>query len=72
MEARSFGDCFQLPPVGAKGIHSLKPANDVSGADNIDRLAFENYLNRNEDSVEKSLVVLMDEVVRQQDPEFLD
>eukprot|EP00957_Ditylum_brightwellii_P092021 7005529-Ditylum_brightwellii.AAC.1 len=53
-----------------KGILSLKPANDIRGADNIGILAFENYLHRNEDSGTKSLVAQMDEVVRQQDTNF--
>eukprot|EP00957_Ditylum_brightwellii_P120757 9211084-Ditylum_brightwellii.AAC.1 len=68
----SFGDCFQLPPVGMKGIHNLKPANDPSGSDGIGRLVFENYLHINEDSGTKSLVVPIDEVVRQQDWVFLN
>eukprot|EP00957_Ditylum_brightwellii_P045510 3450038-Ditylum_brightwellii.AAC.1 len=72
VEARSFGDHFQLLPVGMKGIHSLKPANDANGSDSIGRLAFENYLHSNEESGIKSLAVLIYEVVRQQDPLFFN
>eukprot|EP00957_Ditylum_brightwellii_P110942 8461212-Ditylum_brightwellii.AAC.1 len=58
--------------VGIKGIHSPKPANDPGCSDNIGRLAIKSYLYRDEDSGTKSLIVLMDEVVIQQDKEFLN
>eukprot|EP00957_Ditylum_brightwellii_P210026 15364492-Ditylum_brightwellii.AAC.1 len=64
--------CQGKPGAGMKGIHSIKPTNDVSGADNICRLAFEKYLHRNEESGTKSLAVLIDEVVRQENPNFHD
>eukprot|EP00957_Ditylum_brightwellii_P120606 9200802-Ditylum_brightwellii.AAC.1 len=57
--------------VGMKGIHSPKPANDPCCSDNIGRLAIGSYIYRDEDSDAKSFVVIMDEVVRQQDKEFL-
>eukprot|EP00957_Ditylum_brightwellii_P078229 5948254-Ditylum_brightwellii.AAC.1 len=56
--------------VGMKDIHSPKLANDPGCSDNIGRLAIESYLYRDEDSHTKSLVVLMDEVMRQQDKQF--
>eukprot|EP00957_Ditylum_brightwellii_P189975 14462814-Ditylum_brightwellii.AAC.1 len=56
--------------VGMKGIHSPKLANDPGCSDNIGRLAAESYSYREEDSHTKSLVVIMDEVVRQQDKDF--
>eukprot|EP00957_Ditylum_brightwellii_P116064 8854304-Ditylum_brightwellii.AAC.1 len=55
---------------GTKCIHSPKPANVPGCSDNIGRLAIESYLYRDKDSGTKSLVVITDEVVRQQDKEF--
>eukprot|EP00957_Ditylum_brightwellii_P055387 4197774-Ditylum_brightwellii.AAC.1 len=55
--------------VGMKGIHN---PNDPGCSDNIGRLAIKSHLYRDEDIHTKSLVVVMDEVVRQQDKEFLN
>ena len=68
----SFGDCFQLPPVGMKGIHSMKQADREDSSDFVGKLSFHNFLRRDPDSGTISLVVLMDEVLRQQDNEFLN
>eukprot|EP00957_Ditylum_brightwellii_P179149 13648455-Ditylum_brightwellii.AAC.1 len=58
--------------VGIEGIHSPKLANDPDCSDSIERVPIGSYLYRDEDTGTKSLVVLMDEVMRHQDKEFLN
>eukprot|EP00957_Ditylum_brightwellii_P192136 14625818-Ditylum_brightwellii.AAC.1 len=67
-----FGDCFQLPPAGMKGIHNAKQSNSEDSSNFVGKVSFHNFLWREPDSGTISLGVLMDEVLRQQDNEFLD
>eukprot|EP00957_Ditylum_brightwellii_P050570 3834775-Ditylum_brightwellii.AAC.1 len=71
-ERRSFGDCFQLHPVDMKGIHSMKQGNSEDSSDFIGKVSFHHFFQREPDSSTISLVVIMDQVLRQQDNEFLD
>eukprot|EP00957_Ditylum_brightwellii_P153411 11676382-Ditylum_brightwellii.AAC.1 len=67
-----FGDCYQSPPVGMNSIHGSKPAAKVLSSDFVGVSTFNCFLNRHPSTGTKSLVVMIDEVVRQQDLAFLD
>eukprot|EP00957_Ditylum_brightwellii_P164117 12495685-Ditylum_brightwellii.AAC.1 len=55
-----------------KSIHSSKAAANVHTSDFAGTSSFDYFVNRHSSTGTESLVVVIDEVVRQQDPEFLD
>eukprot|EP00957_Ditylum_brightwellii_P036299 2748997-Ditylum_brightwellii.AAC.1 len=59
-----------LLPVGMKSIHSSKPAVNVHTSDFVGVSSLKCFVNRHSSTGTESLVVMMDEVIRQQDPEF--
>eukprot|EP00957_Ditylum_brightwellii_P038566 2915080-Ditylum_brightwellii.AAC.1 len=61
MQSKSFGDCYQLPPVGMKSIQSSKPAVKVLSSDFIRTSTFNCFVNMHPSTGTKSLVVVMDE-----------
>jgi hypothetical protein len=68
--AMSFGDCGQLPPVGAKAHYDRSPAVDGNHACAMGRVVFKEFLDPPEDSGCLGFSVVMDEIIRQSDPEF--
>eukprot|EP00957_Ditylum_brightwellii_P051415 3898329-Ditylum_brightwellii.AAC.1 len=68
----SFGGCFQLHLGSMKSIYSSKPAANVHTSGFVWTRSSNCVVNRHFSTGTESLVVVMDEVVRQQDPEFLD
>ena len=65
----SFGDCAQLPPVLMKPLYDKQPAK-AGTADCHGKLAISSYMNPDSDESE-SITVLMKDVLRQDDPNFL-
>jgi len=65
----SFGDSYQLNPVGFKTFYSQAAAN--RGSDSQGRIVVSNFLSPPNEDEEESTVFLLDEVVRQQDEGFL-
>ena len=65
----SFGDCAQLPPVLMKALYDKQPAK-AGTADCHGKLAISSYMNPHSDESE-SITVLMKDVLRQNDTNFL-
>ncbi|KAL7526837.1 hypothetical protein ACHAXR_003194 [Thalassiosira sp. AJA248-18] len=66
----SFGDCNQLPPVGMKACYDRTPGAPRT-ADYIGRMNFSDFLNPPDETRAQSTIVIMEEVVRQNNPFFL-
>jgi PIF1 helicase. len=66
----SCGDHAQLPPVLDKLLYDMSPGK-VNSADLCGRIAFSQFLNPEDASQVESAVVILDEVLRQDDPVFL-
>lgn len=65
----SFGDSYQLAPVGSRSFYS--PVNGNKPAEAVGKLVVANFLNPPDKELEESSVFLLDEVVCQEDPQFL-
>jgi ATP-dependent exoDNAse (exonuclease V) alpha subunit len=66
----SCGDHAQLPPVLDKLLYDMSPGK-VNSADLCGKIAFSQFLNPEDASKVESAVVILDEVLRQDDPVFL-
>jgi PIF1 helicase. len=66
----SCGDHAQLPPVLDKLMYDTSPAKPNT-ADMCGKIAFSQFLNSDDESEIESTVVILDEVLRQDDPIFL-
>ena len=66
----SFGDCAQLPPVMMTALYDEKPAKPNT-ADLLGKIAIAEFLDPPNKRQCESTIVVMDEVLRQDNPEFL-
>jgi hypothetical protein len=66
----SCGDHAQLPPVLDKLLYDMSPGR-VNSADLCGKIAFSQFLNPDDASQVESAVIILDEVLRQDDPVFL-
>ena len=66
----SFGDCFQLPPVKMKAIYDNSPGKPDS-SDNFGRVAFSEFIDADHLESTDSVIVKMDNVLRQDNQSFL-
>ena len=66
----SFGDCCQLPPVCMKSLYDNNIGKPNS-ADHFGQLAFNELLDSDHLDTTDTIVVKMDQVLRQDDPTFL-
>lgn len=68
----SSGDTNQLPPVGMKAIYDTKSTVKAGSANGVGKIVLSNFLNPVDPTEAQSTIVMMDEVIRQKDPKFLD
>ena len=66
----SFGDCAQLPPVMMTALYDEKPAKPNT-ADLLGKITIAEFLDPPNKRQCESTIVVMDEVLRQDNPEFL-
>ena len=66
----SFGDCCQLPPVKMKSIFDNSNGRPDS-SDNIGRIVFNDFISADHMDTSQSVIVKMDEVLRQDNEVFL-
>ena len=66
----SFGDCSQLPPVKMKSIFDISNSRTCT-SDHLGKMAFHDFITDSEDHDSMSIIVLMEEVLRQENQEFL-
>ena len=66
----SFGDCFQLPPVKMKAIYD-NSAGKPDSSDNFGRIAFSEFIDSDHLDTTDSVIVKMDNVLRQDNLSFL-
>ena len=67
----SFGDCAQLPPVMMTALYDDKKAK-ANTADMLGKIAITEFLDPPNKRQCESTIVVMDQVLRQDNPEFLN